>query len=287
MTVTTAETLSVNGTVLNTLAYNIESLTGRLAVPQLRTENVAVPGRHGRLRTANKYHDEAVIVLPMWVRGCDANGLVTSGRQQFMANVDMLTRLFRPGSGLLEVLHTLPDGTIRRAWAECTEVIDFSVQGGGMPLGKFSVALKVPSVFWEDDALRMVDLLPSHNGPVAIMDGTTGPVEDSVITIVGPATNPRIEALYSGDPLENPSWFQYSGTIGAGKTLIVNCGNWTLTGTGGLTVDYSLFTHAGGARWLTIVPAPIGQVPGLRITASSTTGATKVNLSARRKYLVG
>lgn len=286
MTATTAETLTVDGVLLNTYAKNVESLTGRLRVAAIRTDNIAVPGRHGRLRTTAKYYDEGQIVLPMWVKGCDDNGEVPdSTRLQFFNNVDALTNLFRPGSGMMEMLHTLPDTTIRRAMVECTEVIDFTTMGAN-PLGKFSVSLRVPGVFWEDQLVRSVDLLPVQNGYVTTFDGMTAPVEDSVITITGPAVNCKIEAYYDGAPLENPSWVQYTN-VPVGQTLVIDCGKWTLTGSGGLTPSYANLTHAGGSRWFTLVAGTPNNPPEVRITASSTTGATKINLSARRKFLVG
>lgn len=286
MTATTAETLSVNGVVLNTLAKNIESLTGRLHVAPLRTDNVAVPSRHGRLRTTAKFYDEGQIVLPMWVRGCDDDGSISEGeRTQFFANVDALTNIFRPGSGLLEVLHTLPDGSIRRAWAECTDVIDFSMASGNNPLGKFSVALRVPSVFWEDLNSRSVDLAPTQNGFVTEFDGMTAPVDDAVITITGPAINCRVEAYYNGQPLENPSWVQYS-EVDAGQSITIDSGSWQLSGSG-LTPNYANLTHGGGGRWFTMVPGTPSNPPEIKITAGGTTETTKVTISARRKFLVG
>jgi hypothetical protein len=287
MTATTAETLSVNGVILNTYAKNIESLTGRMHVASIRTDNLAIPGRHGKLRTTAKFYDEGQIVLPMWVRGCDDDGGVpTTKRQQFFANVDALTNLFRPGSGLMEMLHTLPDGTIRRAWVECTDVIDFSTLGGANPLAKFSVSLRVPSVFWEDQTSRSVDLPPTQNGYVTAFDGTTAPIEDSVITIVGPAINCRVEAYYDAKPLENPSWVQYS-EVDAGQSVVIDSGTWQITGSGGLIPNYANLTHAGGARWFTLVPGTPHNPPEVRITAGGTTSATKVTISARRKFLVG
>ena len=281
------ETLTVNGTLLNTLAKNIETISGRLQVPAHVTDNVQVPGRHGRLRTLRKYFDEGQIVLPMWVRGCADDGSVpTTNRQQFFTNVDTLTRLFYPGSGMLEVLHTLPDGSIRRIWGEVTEAINFAVQGYN-PLGKFSVAMRCPFVFWEDQNNTSVNLTPVWNGAISQFDGMTAPVEDAVITITGPCTSMKVESLYNGSSLEVPNWFQYAGALTAGQTLIVDLGKWTLTGTGGLVVNYSYLTYAGGARWFTLVPSPFGQGPGVKVTASGTSGATNINLTAKRKYLVG
>jgi hypothetical protein len=289
MTVTTAETLAANGIILNTLAKNIESLTGRLRVPKLRTENITVPGRHGTLYTRQKYYDEGEIVLPMWVRGCDDDGLVTTGRAQFMANIDTLTRIFRPGDGLIELVHTLADGSSRRVMCEVTEAIDFSVisGSGNIPVGKFSVALRVPSVFWEDTIVSSVDLPPTQNGEIAALSGMSAPLEDSVWTITGPVTNPRVEALYNGQPQLTPNWFQYSGTIPAGQGMVVDCGKWLLTGVGGFVPNYSFFSHSGGSRWLTLQAAVVGHSPEVKITSSATTSATKFNLTGRRKYLVG
>lgn len=285
MTATTAETLTVDGVVLNTLAKNIESLTGRMNVAPLRTDNVTVPGRHGRLRTTAKFYDEGNVVLNMWVLGVDDNGNVpTTRRQQFFANVDALSNLFRPGSGLMEMLHTLPDGTQRRIWVECTDAINFTIVGG--PMGKFSVNLRVPDVFWEDANLSSVDLLPTQNGHVTEFDGMTAPMQDGVLTIIGPAVNCRIEAYYKGAPLENATWVAYNGTVPAGGRLIIDCNNWLLTGTG-FVVDYSLLAHGNASRWFTLVPGPPGQPPEMKITASNTTSATKINLLGRRKFLVG
>ena len=169
---------------------------------------------------------------------------------------------------------------------EVTEAINFAVQGYN-PLGKFSVAMRCPFVFWEDQNNTSVNLTPVWNGAISQFDGMTAPVEDAVITITGPCTSMKVESLYNGSSLEVPNWFQYAGALTAGQTLIVDLGKWTLTGTGGLVVNYSYLTYAGGARWFTLVPSPFGQGPGVKVTASGTSGATNINLTAKRKYLVG
>lgn len=289
MTTTTTETLSVNGVVLNTLAKNIESLTGRLRMAALRTENITVPGRHGTIRTPNKRYEEGTIVLPMWVRGTDDDGAIpTTTRQQFIANVDALTQLFRPGAGLLTVIHTLPDATQRQVLAECTEAIDFSVLGGGNPLGKFSVSLKVPSVFWQDVSASSLSLSLTLDGDLTGLAGTTAPIDDSSWVITGPFTYLKVEAKYNGSSLDDPMYFEYTGTVTTGQTLTINCDTWKLTGAGGLVVDYSKLYHTGGARWLTLVAGPVGTPPEAKLTLTgSIGGTTTVTLNARRKFLVG
>lgn len=282
--ITTEETLTVNGVVLNTLAHNISSLTGRLQVPALRTDNISVPGRHGVVRTRRKMYEEGQVILPMWVRDTDADG-ENPNRETLFDNIDKLTKLFRPGSGLLEVVHTLPDGSKRRVMAECTQAIDLSTKGRSM--ATYSVALRVPSVFWEDETQVVQDLSVPHTGPVTALTGMTAPLDDAVFLVTGPITNVRVEAYLDGAPLEVPVWWQYSTALTGGQTVTVDCAQWKLTSTGGHTVNYANFSHGGSPRWLVIEPGKTDTVPGLAVTGSSTTGATKVRITARRKYLVG
>lgn len=288
MTATTTETLSVNGVVLNTLAKNISSLTGRLRAPALRTDNVIVPGRHGTIRTPNKRYEEGQIILPMWVRGMDDNGGTVS-RTQFFKNLDSLTQLFRPGAGLLTVIHTLPDASQRRVLAECTEAIDTtSVSGGGMPYGTFSVALRVPGVFWEDVNTVSVDFTNGFNGDVTQLAGTTAPIEDAVFKVTGPCQSVTVEARYNGGAMDDPMYLTYSGIVGTGQTLTINCSNWQLTGGGGMVVDYTKMFHTGGSRWLTLAPGPVGGSPQLKVSfGTASIGVTKLTMTTRRKFLVG
>lgn len=289
MTTTTTEILTVGGVVLNTLANNIESIAGRLTIPPKVTTNTQVPSRHGRLRAVRKYFDEGQLILPMWVKGCDDNGAIPTGkteRTMFFNNVDKLSQLFYPGSGQIEMLHTLPDASVRRAWCEVLDILNFTVDGFN-PLGKFSVSLRVPGSFWEDQSASTVALTPVWNGQIAQFDGNTAPVEDSVFTIHGPCTSIKIQALYNGLPLEADSWFQYTGALSATQTLTVDCGTWTLTGGGGYVPNYALLTSGGSPRWLTLVANVYGQSPAVKITSAGTTGATTVSVTAKRKFLVG
>jgi hypothetical protein len=288
VTTTTAETLTVNGVVLNTLAKNIQSLTGRLRAPGLRTENVTVPGRHGTVWVPNKRYEEGQVILPMWVKGSDDDENIL-GRDIFFSNVDTLTQLFRPGAGRLEVIHTLPDGSQRRCFAECTEAINMTMTAGGeYPYATFSVALRIPGVFWEDVTPVVVNLTHSYTGEVGALAGTTAPIEDATFKIEGPCLSATVEARYNGGALDDPLYFTYSGIIGTGQSLTVDCSNWKLTGAGGLVVDYTKLFHTGSARFMTIAPGPVGGAPELKVTMSNPTQFTSnVRVTARRKYLVG
>lgn len=293
MTLTTPETLSVNGVILNTLAYNIESLTGRLKVPKFRTGNLEVAGRHGSIRSRQKKYEQNQLILPMWVRGCDVDGYVPSSgskRIEFFKNLDTLTRTFSSfgTAGLLDIRHTLPDGTVRQCFGEVVESIDFSTQGRN-PLGKFSVALDIPDPFWQDvTGVAPVVSTPTSPtlGTLTTLAGGTAPIEDATFTLTGPMTNPKVEAYYNNAPLPVPVWFQYLGAIGAGQSLTVNCSAFTLVGSG-FTANYNIFSHSGSARWMSLIPGPAAAGPQINLVASALTGASSITVSAKRKYLVG
>jgi hypothetical protein len=173
--------------------------------------------------------------------------------------------------------------------AECTEAIDFTMRAGGeYPYATFSVALRVPSVFWEDVTAANFDVSNTFNGSMTQLQGTTAPIEDAILVISGPCTSVTVEARYNGSAMDDPQYFTYSGTIGTGQTLTVDCGTWKLTGAGGLVVDYTNMFHTGSARFLTLAPGPVGGSPQMKVTmAGSVGGTSKVNVTARRKFLVG
>lgn len=280
---TTSEILTVNGVVLNTYAKNIESLTGRLRTPGKRTGNVRVPGRHGSVRIPNKMYDEGLIVLPMWVIGCDDNGKIPSGsnaRKEFFKRIDELSALFIGATEALDVRHTLPDGTIRQCFGDVLDAIDFTTEAAN-PVGKFGVSLVLADPFWRD--LDEIVEQQEANGATAQFfeyEGASAPLEDLVAEITGPWNNPRLT-------FSDGSWVQYSDTFTAGQGVKIDSANWSVTGVGGKAVQLNKLTYSGGnSRWMSI-PAP-GPAPlEVTLTGSARTTATRLTLTGRRKYLVG
>jgi Phage tail protein len=288
MTVTTTETLSVDGVVLNTLAYNIESTTGRLKTPPIRGDNVQVPSRHGSIFSSTKMYDEGSIVLPMWVRGCNPNGSIpytSSEREEFFKNIDMLTSLFSSKRRLLDLRHKLPDGSVRQAMVEVRDVIDFSNESYS-PMGKFSVILNMPEAFWKDVADVTSTNTIAVSGANLELDefiGATAPMEDLSFTITGPVTNFKMSATENGVAISPELSFQYAGAIAATKSLTVNCATWALTAVGFSPV-YSNVTHKGSARYMVVMPDAL---PRIKVEGTALTGASAVSVTGRRKFLIG
>lgn len=289
MTVTTSEILSVDGVVLNTLAKNIESLTGRLRTPGVRGSNLAIPSRHGALYTRSKTYEEGEIVLPMWVVGCDDDGEIPyfgTAKEEFRKNLDALSKVFRVRRRLVDVRWTQPDGTVRQADCEVKEAIDFSVSGTN-PIGKFSVVLGIPESFWKDPSISFQEqpiLVADANLSFENFSGSTAPMEDLTYTINGPITNPKVYSTEDGVEIEPELSFQYDGTIADGESLTVNCSTWDLEANGGLALDFTKFKHVGHARYMVLEP---DELPRLRVTGSGLGANSSLSITGYRKFLVG
>ncbi len=101
MTVTTSEWWEINNPslnatyyVLNTYAFNIATLTGRLGIPPLRGENFQIDGKDGEFFVPKKVAPRTVS-LGMWVVGSDENGDVDPDKVAlFNENYIFLARLF-------------------------------------------------------------------------------------------------------------------------------------------------------------------------------------------------
>jgi hypothetical protein len=186
----------------------------------------------------------------------------------------MLTRIF--GAELVELVHTLPDGSQRSVVGEVLEVIDFtSMAGGGR--AEFAVSLVVPGAFWSDvDSITATFSGTGVWSPSAF-SGATAPMDDLQVTFVGPSNNPRVQ---SGDV-----WLRYGAVLTAGQSVILDCASWSLTGGGGLVPNYGAVTHGGDARWFVLHPGTT-VVPSVTVSQTGT-GAMSTSLSGRRKYLIG
>lgn len=293
MTVTTAETVTVDGLVLNTLAYNISTRAGRYTTPDVRTKNTELGGRHGTLRVRGKKFQQGLFTLSMWVRGANEDGSIPDNsdglsRRIFQNNLDILMQTFTRKSGLLDIRQTLPDGTIRQCFGEVLAAVDpqsKSVQ----PMAVFTVAITIPSAFWQDlnpvTYTSASGLSTSQVLTLAPFIGATAPMEDLVWTIEGAGTNAKIQALENNLPLEVDTWMQYTGTIPTTKNLIVDSGLWAVTGSTGFSPSTANLVHMGSASFMSLQPGPQNTAPQVAWSASSVDSNTKLTVTGRRKYV--
>lgn len=290
MTTTSAIPLTVDGVRLDTYAFNVETLDGRLAVPSVRGEDPVVPGMDGAVFVPNKSYDSGRMTLTMWVRGCDVNGGVpTTNTTEFRTNLDMITRMFTVRHRLLDVRQTWPAGDIQ--WlCKVEQPWDFTATAFN-PMARFAVELGIPGTFGQDvstaDYTSAAGLASGVTLTLTNYNGTTAPISDAILVVRGPATNPRLTNPDTGE------WVQYNGTIAAGSDWRVDCSLWeTRTGVGigiasGAGTNQVANTQyaGGGARFMRLTPRPSGG-PQLVLTGTGFSTGTQVLGRARRKFIV-
>lgn len=292
MTNTSSIPMTVDGVRLDTLAWNIETLNGRLSIPGVRGEDPIVPGMDGAIFVPNKSYDSGLMTLQMWIRGSDVNGGIpvsSSQMGEFRKNLDTITKLFTVRHRLLDIRQTWPAGDIQ--WpAKVEQPWDFTASAIN-PRAKFAVELSIPGVFGQDvsttDYSSATALASGVTLTMAAYDGMTAPVADSIIVVRGAATNPRLTNPDTGE------WVQYNGTIASGTDWRVDCSLWeTRTGVGiGLSSGAGTNQVAntqyagGGARFMRLTPRATGG-PQIVLTGTGFGASTQVLARARRKFIV-
>lgn len=288
MTLTTAETLTVDGVVLNTFAKNIETRSGRMHIPGLRTPNAVLPGRHGELWTKYKTYEPGTLTLSMWTLGCDDNGAIPGGstaRREFIKNRDALLQLFSAQQSLRLIQQTMPDASVRQCYGEVLAAIDFSTFNETD--ARFGVDFNLPYTFWEDATLQSdVTIALSGEGvngsgitAVPTWDGSNAPIEDLIIKIKGPAVNPKLIDVWSGH------YFQYTGSLLSTDTLVVDSSAWTAV-IGATNVIANMTVVGENPHMFALHPRQAAS-PQLQLVSNGSwsAGTSSLKLTGRRKYL--
>ena len=232
----------------------------------------------------------------MWVLGCDIDGVVPgtrAGRRQlFERNLRALIRLFGYQGNTITLSRTLfgdyldssvPNKVTARAIVEGFTSIETMM---ARQRAEMTVVLTLVDSFWSDvdkttDSTTASAIVPQT---LNISNTGTAPIDDSVITITGPITAPKITCAASG------SWIQYNDALAAGQTLVIDSGNGTAKV--GNTSVITKVAHGGTSRFMVIPPRGSGTVtdlgftPALTMTGTSATSATKFSVSYNRKHLV-
>ena len=285
--------ITVDGVSLDTVAWNIDAKVRQWA--GARAADVVLPGVDGVAPSLNDDLDSSVMTLSMWVIGTNTSGLVPLGNgiAQARDNLDQLVHLFGKRHALLDVRETVDAGsTIRQAWCKVTEAVAPELKANS--LGRFSVSLLIPAGVWQDvntaDWASTPTLVSGNFYEITTLQGATGPIDDAIITVTGPVTNPQLTDFMTG------AYVRLNAAVAAGTVWRLNVGTWASRYAAGLTLgsadttgtDGQAITVYGGgnARFLRQVP---GLVSGARrvqiaLTGTGITSATAIGVRARRKY---
>lgn len=282
---------TVNGTRLDTWAYNIRTKRGWLYTPGFNQGNIEVPGRGGDIFVPGKRRDAGQAVLQMSVWDRDVNGALvgTDRYATWRKNMDTLLALFDSTYGLLDVRQQISATKTRQAWCEVVAAIDpETVENWG---AEFKVALRIPDVYWQDTAdVEHIQTGVVNNGTYNVTPfvDATAPMEDLWVVVDGPVTNPRVTDTRTGH------YVQYNGALLATECWTVNTTTWS-SRVGALATAYTetgtnktAQTVADGLylpRLFGMSAAAPGQsFPRVTFGGSGVSAATRLRIKGRRKY---
>lgn len=292
--------ITVDTVPLNTVAKAVETKTGRMKVAAARGANAVVAGRSGSIWTPGKPSEEGRIVLPMYVLGCDDDGLIPGGSsalKEFYKNKDLLQRVFSKRYALLDVQQTQADGTVRQCYAEVTAEIDFEMFNEQD--ARVTYELLIPSVYWRDNAdITQASSAITASGTTFNLSsflGGTAPMEEMTILLdvtAGTISNPRLTDPLTGYYVQLNATLDSAGT----KRWRVNSATW-----GSRKGDNTLTTSADGTstnaigttvrsgdnpRLLAVTPTATTGSSSLVLIWTGSTGSPSATVTAvgRRKY---
>jgi hypothetical protein len=165
------------------------------------------------------------------------------------------------------------------------------VEGTGTYVARLSVLLEIPAVFWQDP----VELDWSYTAPstktwtreVTNLRGSTAPIEDAVVIVYGPATNPKVTDPASG------AWVRLNMTIPAGQAWLIDAGrDKSAVGGAGLSPTAANWsTRRQFTDWtsprsrLFVIHPQYDSTRGDHVVRITVQGAAKARVIARRKWL--
>lgn len=270
------ESLSVNGFALDSRCFMLSDSSGIMNTPPIRGENIVIPGRNGELVRPNKRFDASELVLNLSVAGSLPDGSVPSGSdptREFFKRRDELVGLFY--SPTVVLVHTLPDGSQRRAVCEVRDVLQWS-RPAYSDSADVSVSLRVVGAFWQDVNPVSQTFTVTTGTTVSLTQfaGATAPMTDLTL-VFGSGGNPTLS--------QGTRFFQYGQVINSGRQLQVNCSDWTLgIGTGSSwDPNVAFVNYNPGPSWFLLDPNE-----SLSVTLVHTLGGSmSCTVSGYRKYL--
>lgn len=262
MTNTTPTYWDVDGTSLQTYAWNIKSWGGsRQSAPPLRGEDLKIPHRAGAVWQP-KVIDSRVIEIAGWVIGAAADGTI-GDEQTFRDNWIALKRL---------LFSTDRQVQLTRRWTETVddEVLSFSATGKAQLLTGMEPSMTGPRRAEFVAALHMAD--PFFYGPERTVNLAVGGSKEITVagddsaraievTLNGPLTDASVRALSS----RTDTTLSYD-SVATGVSAVIDVDEFLVT-----EEDVRTFTklsHTGSTAFLVL---PVGSVT-LSLAAEDGTG---------------
>lgn len=256
--------------------WDVEYRTGLYMAPAQSGDNPSLPGTTGELWRPKK-HGPGRFVLNMWLGDPTSRATVED-------NYDLMLRALMRPHELLQFTRILAGGDTRQCWGEV--VSDLAPDPAFGQLGmRYSAEVHVPAGYWESNAdSTNASTVGAALPQTLVLDqfaDATAPMETLTYRVDGPITNPQV--VDTTDTVDGFS-FTYTGTIPSGQYLLIDSGNWAVTGGGGFAPNLAAFTYTD-ARFMTVVSAKPGFYPTVQLRGLSGGGNTALTVTGRRRYL--
>lgn len=268
---TTEELVTVDGVPLQTYAWNLKTLTGRLGVPGAKGGNSTVAMRSGA-RWRRKQWESKTETWSMWVLGCDEDGLIPphGSRAQFTENLMALHRLFAVRDRELDLTKTVrtPDGDLlMSALGEVVSAWDPTSMAGGTR-ATFSVDMHLADPFWYGQPIEFT-IQPGQTAVQWEMPGTVR--ADRMLIHLDNVGN----ATLSNDTLGVSVTTDVD--LPAGETMTLDTDRFAaVTGLGANRVGR--ITHSGAVSWMELAP-------GTNFMSLDGIGAGEVTVTVKPVYV--
>lgn len=276
-----AEGLTWGGVDVASFAIRAVDLSGLLAIPARRGENLPVAGRDGAVGGGRKFYNGREFVVEFLLRGCLPDGTIPAGPagSLFYDNLHVLAALCV--QDLANLVHTLPDGSTRVLPVEVLTAVQPTRWLAGMS-GSVKVAFTSTAAFWRAATVTSATftLAAGATRSLAEFAPSDGRIDDALVTFGGAATtgnNPTLTQVETGLALG------YDDTFTSGKSM--QLGDYSSNGVG-LTFDrLKLRTDPRIGAWWVIDPVPGGS-PTLRLDLTGG-GPMQLTIAARQSWAVG
>ena len=281
-------------TRLDTYAYGIETKNGVHAAAALEDMVPEIPGRSGQTYVAGKRRRGGAAYLSMYVQEYAEDGAAQGADSYsgYLQNLDKLFKLFDTSMEQIivrEYTDVVPDGASLASYnyreALCEVGMMLAPELRGRHYGRLVVECLINDGSWREKTLRTQTIgTTAGTFSVGLLAGGTAHIEDAVICVDGPVTNPVIRDVATGHQV------QYNGTVANGQQLVIDCANWLAKKGSGLEFNAATGTNVMGD----IVSFGVFSPRLWALSADSTTcffngsslGAnTRLRIQARRRFL--
>lgn len=257
------------GVDLSTYARLVRSADGADSFPDLRGDDVPVPGIRGR-RPLGKVFDSRRIALALFVRDVDDAGVAVGPTEKRGArtNLDALLAVIGRRT-TASLVRTMPDGSTRTGTAEVVSAEATKEYGGAGWILVVDFQLADPFLYGASSAT--VQAIAASPTNFSITNVGTVAAEKIVLTFTGPITNPRLANLTLD---AGGAWYvEALVSVAAATTLVIDAGKWTALNAGVEAIGS--IRHSGGFPFFRLDPG----VNSLRVTATTPGGSLTVAYS--------